>query len=347
MQSQAHPHSGQNPGNRKTARRFAVSPNYRALLSDMQIDIETVLGYAGLPADLFNRNNSSLTPEEYFLLWNGIEQAAGTQELPLLLAQHLTAEAFDPPIFASLCSPNLNTAVSRLQQYKPLIGPMMLDVDIGQSRTRLVIDCYHTAESIPRSLGLGELVFFTQLARIGTRQRITPKSLSVIDTPDDPAPYEAYFGCSLKAADQVSISFASDDAALPFLTANNAMWQFFEGDLNRKLADLDAGASTTERVRAVLLEALPAGDCSIESVASRLAMSKRTLQRKLTAEAESYQSVLQAVRAELADHYLERSAISLGEISFLLGFREANSFIRAYTGWKGMPPGQFREQMRQ
>ena len=64
-------------------------------------------------------------------------------------------------------------------------------------------------------------------------------------------------------------------------------------------------------------------------------MSKRTLQRKLTSEAESFQSVLQSVRAELADHYLESSKMSLGEIAFLIGFRESNSFIRAYSTWKG------------
>lgn len=332
---------------KKTARRFTVSSNYRVLLMDMNIDVEAVLGYAKLPADLFNRASSILTPEEYFRFWNGLEQATGSQKLPLLLSKHMTAEAFDPPIFASLCSPNLNVAVSRLQHYKPLIGPLMLHVDIGQSRTRLVIDCYHTNEPIPRSLGLSELVFFTQLARIGTRHRIEPTALTVTYLPDNLEPFEQYFGCPISQGDEVSICFKSSDSTLPFLTANSAIWEFFEGDLNRKLADLDADATTTERVKAILLEMLPAGNCSIESVSSRLAMSKRTLQRKLTAEAENFQSVLQSVRAELADHYLEQSAISLGEISFLLGFRETNSFIRAYTGWKGIPPGQFREQKRQ
>ena len=97
-------------------------------------------------------------------------------------------------------------------------------------------------------------------------------------------------------------------------------------------------------MKAVLLEALPSGDSSIEGVAEKLAMSKRTLQRKLSSEKESFQVLLQNVRAELADHYLEKSQMSLGEISFLLGFQESNSFIRAYSSWKGVSPGHFREQ---
>nr|WP_248376767.1 helix-turn-helix domain-containing protein [Vibrio cyclitrophicus] len=42
---------------------------------------------------------------------------------------------------------------------------------------------------------------------------------------------------------------------------------------------------------------------------------------------------------------MEKSTLSLGDISFLLGFKEANSFIRAYSNWKGVSPGIYREQV--
>lgn len=163
------------------------------------------------------------------------------------------------------------------------------------------------------------------------------------ELPENLAEYEAYFGCKVKQGQHVAIRFSAEDARKPFLIRNAAMWEFFEVKLNQKLADLDSTANTVDRVRAVLLEALPSGESTIEHVADKLAMSKRTLQRKLTGEAETYQSVLQSVRAELADHYLEKSTMSLGEISFLLGFRESNSFIRAYSSWKGISPGNYRE----
>ena len=73
-------------------------------------------------------------------------------------------------------------------------------------------------------------------------------------------------------------------------------------------------------------------------------MSKRTLQRKLNSEQSSFHHELQALRTDLAEHYLNHSQLSLGEISFLLGYREANSFIRAFTSWKGLSPGQYRER---
>lgn len=106
---------------------------------------------------------------------------------------------------------------------------------------------------------------------------------------------------------------------------------------------LDAQASMHERVRAVLLEALPAGSSSIDAVAQRLALSKRTLQRHLADESVGFQEVLSDVRQELARHYLRRTDISAGEISWLLGFQESNSFIRAFRSWTGTTPAAFRQ----
>lgn len=328
----------------KRAHKFAVAHTWKLLLRDMGIDASAALAHAGLPADLLQRHDTQLSPADYFRLWRGIEQAAAPREMPLLLAEHFRAEVFDAPIFASLCSPNLNAAARRLSHYKPLIGPMLLEVDEGRHETRLTLSCYGAEEPLPRTLSLGEMVFFCQLARVGTRERIEPRAVFLPQLPAEPGPYEAWFGCPLKQAGRTEIRFSAADAQRPFMTANAAMWSFFEGKLNQTLAELDAGTPTAERVRAVLLEALPAGDASIDTVADRLVMTKRTLQRKLSGEGENFQLILTATRAQLADHYLTQSRLSLGEISFLLGFQEPNSFIRAYQGWKGVSPGAFRVQ---
>ena len=103
----------------------------RKFYSDMGISPAHVLALAELPADLFSRKDARLTPSEYFRLWHGLEQAAGAEELPLKTGRVISVEAFSPPIFASLCSPNLNTALQRLAAYKRLIGPIRMTVKIG------------------------------------------------------------------------------------------------------------------------------------------------------------------------------------------------------------------------
>ena len=330
----------------KLSTKFSVTSKLKLLLLDMGLEPIHALTHAKLPTDLFNRNNSTLSADEYFRLWQGIDLAAGDKEVALLLAEYVTAEAFDTPIFASLCCQNLNTAVKRLSDYKPLIGPMTLLVKQDNSTTTLQLNCAIANTKMPNVLCLSEAVFFTQLARIGTREKICPTSVTLPELPEKILPYQDYFGCKIAQGHNLSISFSAKDASKTFLTSSGSMWDFFEDKLNKKLADMNSNSSAAERVRATLIEALPSGEVSIDIVAKKLAISKRTLQRKLTAEAETFQSILLTIRDDLAQHYLTQSEMSLGEISYLLGFKEPNSFIRAFNDWNGISPSLYRNQSK-
>ena len=96
------------------------------------------------------------------------------------------------------------------------------------------------------------------------------------------------------------------------------------------------------RVHGALLELLPSGHPTMDGVARALAVSTRTLQRRLREEGTSYRAVLGQTRESLARHYLTSSALSTAEISFLLGYEEPNSFYRAFRGWTGETPDAVR-----
>lgn len=316
------------------------------VITDMGLNPADVLALASLPADLFGRKDASLTAAEYFRLWRGLEKAAGSEKLPLKIGSLISVELFDPPIFASFCSPNLNTALQRLRDFKRLIGPLTLTLEIDSRQTVVTLACYGNVEPIPRSLGATELVFFTQLARLATRQRISPLEVRLVQLPADVSPYEEYFGVAPRLGKANSISFSAHDALLPFLTEDAGMWDFFEAKLKRRLSDLDVEVSTTDRVRSALLEMLPGGYSTIEETATRLATSKRSLQRRLSHESSSYQEVLDTTRQELAQYYLSQSSTSPTEIAFLLGFQDGNSFIRAFKNWTGKTPGDYRQRVQ-
>jgi AraC-like DNA-binding protein len=90
------------------------------------------------------------------------------------------------------------------------------------------------------------------------------------------------------------------------------------------------------------MEALPSGQGDVSNVASRLGMSSRSLQRKLGAVGTSFQTELQIIRTRLAEHYLRGTDHSSAEISFLLGYDDPNSFIRAFHSWTGTTPEAMR-----
>jgi len=330
----------------KSSIKFSVSSRFKLLLLDMGVNLIAVLNHAKLPADLFNRHDVSLSAKQYFQLWYGIDKATGDEEVALLLAKYISTESFDAPIFAALCCQDFISAVLRLSKYKPLIGPMQLMVKQKSLETDVQVECAVENSEIPYALCMSEAVFFTRLIRLGTRENICPKSVTLPELPKNMAPYQDFFGCNMTKGAKFCISFHAIDASKPFLTSSGSMWDFFEDKLNQKLADVTSHANTSERVRASLIEALPSGDVGIDIIASKLAMSKRTLQRKLTDEAETFQAILIKVREQLAQHYLEKSELSLGEISYLLGFKEPNSFIRAFNSWQGISPNIYRNQSK-
>ena len=326
----------------KRASKFTIPPNWKVLFNDLGLDVHEILAHAGLPQGLFEQPKVQLTPVQYFRIWHGIEAASHGTEMPLKLAEVLSFESCDVPIYAAMCSDNLNAALVRLRDYKPLIGPMILDIEKDNTATQLTFGCYGYEGELPKTLNLTEMVFMTQLARMATRTHVQPLKVVLPGLPNQLAAYETYFGCEIQQGDLAQIRFRATDANAPFLTQNQAMLNMFDNELKQRLEAQQAENTTLDRVSTVLVGSLPQGESSIEYVAKQLAMSKRTLQRKLSEENYSYQWVLKKVRQELADYYLQQTQLPIIEVSFLLGFQETNSFIRAYSNWTGTTPSQVR-----
>ena len=43
-------------------------------------------------------------------------------------------------------------------------------------------------------------------------------------------------------------------------------------------------------------------------------------------------------------HYLNNPVLELNEAANLLGYEDANSFVRAFRVWEGVPPARWREK---
>jgi AraC-like DNA-binding protein len=323
---------------------FPVDAAWRPLLKDLGVHPANVLRRAGLPEDLFSRPEAGLGTPEYFRFWSSLQAEVGDPLFPLRLVEAISAEAFVPPLFAALCSPDLGTAVRRISHYKRLVAPMALDVGTPRGALLLELRWLHAdSAAVPPSLVTAELAFFVRLARLATREPVQAHAVAMPSVPQPAAAYERYFGAPVRKGSVAAVTFSAADAARPFLTANDAVWKIFEPDLRRRLSELDESAGIAERVRAVLLEALPGGQASIDQVAGRLAMSRRTLQRRLGDEGTTYNAIVSRTREDLARHYLTRTRLPCSEISFLLGFDDPNSFFRAFHDWTGQTPEGLRE----
>ena len=84
----------------------------------------------------------------------------------------------------------------------------------------------------------------------------------------------------------------------------------------------------------------------VDDVAAALAVSTRTLQRKLAEAGTNFQAVYEAARQALAEELLRDSRLNLTDVAFMLGYREQSSFNRACRDWFGNTPARTRERLR-
>jgi AraC-like DNA-binding protein len=320
---------------------FALDPNIKPMLADLGISPIRVLRRAQLPTDLFSRGSVALPPDEYFRLWEALDAEGGERDLAVEIGRSISAEMFNPSIFAALCSPDLDTATQRIATYKPLVGPMRIEIDHGPDGMTIRYR-WPAGMQPPQLLVIAELVFWAALARIATRHHVRPLKVSAPQQPRDPDGLAEFFGTRVHVDPVQAITFSNDDIRRPFLTENEQMWRFFVPELRRRLSDLQAAASVADRVRTALHETLPAGGSSITAVTRRLAVSSRTLQRQLQLEGTTFQQVLAGTREDLALHYLHHSSMRTAEIAYLLGYDDSSSFYRAFRTWTGSTPDAVR-----
>jgi AraC-like DNA-binding protein len=84
---------------------------------------------------------------------------------------------------------------------------------------------------------------------------------------------------------------------------------------------------------------------SLDDVAGRLAMSNRTLVRRLASAGTTFSDLVDGQRRAQAEALLRDPNLDVAEIGYELGYEDPASFGRACRRWFGMAPGQLRENL--
>ena len=117
---------------------------------------------------------------------------------------------------------------------------------------------------------------------------------------------------------------------------NRYAFGMFNSHADALLTSLEASKTTRGRVEALLIPLLHTGELAMDSVARNLGLSRQTLYRRLKAEGVSFDQVLDALRRQMAETYLEK--LSVNETAYLVGFSETSAFSRAFKRWTGTSP---------
>lgn len=166
-------------------------------------------------------------------------------------------------------------------------------------------------------------------------------------TPAHVEEYRRVLGAPVRFdADATRIRFARALLDAPLLHANPDLCEVLAGEAERKLAGL-ASAPLRDKVRALAVEEDAVGRAQrrpMEEVARRLALSERSLRRRLAEEGSSYAAVVEEAIAELARRRLRDLGTPIKRVADQLGFSEASAFHRAFKRWTGMTPQEYRRE---
>ena len=84
----------------------------------------------------------------------------------------------------------------------------------------------------------------------------------------------------------------------------------------------------------------------LEAIAEQLAMSSKTLERRLAEQGQSFSTLLDRTRFDAVTHYLQDPDMRLTQIAYLAGYTEPATLVRAFKRWTGETPSKFRERPR-
>lgn len=328
--------------------RLRISNAWGKRFADQKIIVPALLRRAGLPSGLFEQERVYLTTAQLFALWRSVGEMTPDPAIGLRLGSETRLARSHPAGIAVLCSRTFGDALHRLARYKQLTCPEEIRVDRKSGEASVEFFYVEATEPQPALLVDMVLSWILSVGRHGTGDPITPLRVELSRPARHRELFEGHYGCRvLFKADRNALIFRSRDLDHPFVTQNDELLAVLGAHLEAELEARNATANLGQRVKEALSRSMAGRRPALEDVARELGMGTRTLQRRLTDSGLTFQTLVAETRRQLAHHFLTQRTVELNEAAFLLGFADANSFFRAFQGWEGISPGEWRARNQQ
>jgi AraC-like DNA-binding protein len=331
----------------------AVAKIYPVLefFKSLALDPQDILRSCGLDLEVFAHPDERISSDTFHQLANLAVQASGDVHFGLHAGEYLK---HFPNILGYVLA-NCRTLGEALDKFCTFqqISDGVYHTELNRDNGLVIIKTGSVVLEDPdmeRHMACAHLsgqVAYAKALLGGNYHSVRPQHVYFVHAKTtDVTEYARIFNCPVSFSKQINALILDEHTLdLPIAYPNPDLLIFFEQHAALSLKNLLAGETLTARVNRLLVRALPDGDAPrIESIAQQLNMSVRSLQNKLKKENSSFSVLLDTVRKEIAMSYLKDRQVSIGEISYALGFAEPSVFHRRFKNWTSLTPAQFREQ---
>ena len=316
------------------------------LAAELGVPRDELLQVARIKPQVLEAPNGRLSFIDFNQLASAALSRCNEPALGLVLGQRLNVSSHGILGYAVLSSATLDQAIQFALKYYRVLG-LAFELERLESDERVEL---RASEAMPlgpmsRFAAEGLLCSLHSIAQFLLGERMQGIEVGFAY----PAPlyterYHEVFGPNVQFDQPYHrISIPKHYLQRPMALANPATVQMCEQQCEALLASLDVQDALLTRVRRLLL-ARPGDFPDLNSAATALHTSSRSLRRHLSAMGTSYQQVLDDVRKRLALQYLSTTHLPLYEIAYLLGFSDASNFRRAFKKWTGRLPSDYRDE---
>ena len=307
-----------------------------------------LLRAARLDPALFAGPDIDVPHADELRLWAAAARLSGDDDFGLHLAEWLAPraeESFDVLAFALRCCATLGEHYRRASRYLRLVHEgIYLNVEEGPELAHLVHGHHVEPADPPRHPVEGFLALTLLIGRRWSGVELVPREVHFVHArPARSSDHERIFRSPVHfgaARNELVLDRAL--LASPQLHAEPRLLAVLNRQLDGLLSEIPERERFRDVVERCMMDELPDREPSIAVIAEKQHMSPRTLQRRLANEGTSFVSVLSDVRRALAVRYLRDQRIAIGEVGFLLGFRDVTAFHRAFRRWTGTTPAKYR-----
>lgn len=135
----------------------------------------------------------------------------------------------------------------------------------------------------------------------------------------------------------------TDELSAANRSADERLFDLVSRQCEAKMRERQHQPGIILKIKEEILGVMDRGPVPIGLIARRLAISERSLQRRLAEHGTSYQQLLDETRREFSDRLLRETDMPLSEISYRLGFSAPSAYSRAAIRWYGKKPSAVRE----
>ena len=290
---------------------------------------------------------SEITERQEVDLWSALAVRVSDPLIGIHFGNALTsAERFGVVGFLARSGSTWDDALTDLVRYHLLLGTEHAELRRDEGTVTLTFEMSRTLLALRHP---GEARLASMLT--GWRHAIGASDRPLMVTVPHAAPSdEREYADLLDApvtfgATTYGIVWARGQVTRSHLAKDSQAHRFFEHVANQALER--AGPRALEQqVRDALLRDLDRGPPTLRAVAHRLAVSSRTLQRRLGDAALSFSGLVDQVRQRRALTLLETSDRTLMEIASDVGFQDVSALRRACHRWVGVSPAEVRARAR-